>query len=191
MRIGIAGFIGAGKSAVARILVNRGYVVISADEEAHVLYRENANVRDQLASTFGSGILTSDGVNRLELGSLVFGNPEALLKLERIIHPVLAEHLFTKLGEASGHVFLEGALLPRWPELLKQLDQIWLVDAGIKVRLPRIVARGISEFEALQRIAKQNEFPAIIHSHLVRIINEKSLEDLQAQVETIIRDQLQ
>ncbi len=188
MKIGIAGLIGSGKSAVARTVAQEGFTVLFADDEAHVLYRENLDVRNQLARTFGGEILTSDGVDRAKLGSMVFQNLEKLKQLESIVHPVLAEHLHSKMMAVNGHVFLEGALLPKWPHLLSMLDQVWLVDASPEIRLRRVVERGLPEMEARRRMAQQESFPRMMHSHLVVIPNEKGLEELQAHVVRLLKE---
>lgn len=191
MHIGIAGLIGSGKSAVAKLLVGEGFSVIWADDEVHVLYRENAELRAQIAQAFGADMLTEEGVHRAKLGSLVFQDPAALRQLESIIHPVLARHLVKKITDTQGHVFIEGALLPCWPNLLKVLDQVWMVDANPEIRLARVVARGLPVEEAQKRMALQDQFPPLIHPQIVVIPNEKSLEELQALVLNLLKTQLQ
>lgn len=183
MRIGIAGLIGSGKSAVARMVAQEGYPVVFADDEAHVLYRENMQVRASVAQAFGEHFLTAEGVDRARLGRLVFQDPQALQVLENMIHPALALHLFQKLAQESGLVFLEGALLPRWPTLLESLDQVWNVEAAAELRLQRIVSRGLAVEEAQKRMVQQEKFPALHHPHVVTLRNEGSLQDLQAKVQ--------
>jgi dephospho-CoA kinase len=187
--IGICGLIGSGKSAVARQVADAGFCVIHADDEAHVLYAKNQDVRAQMAQAFGSEVLTETGVDRVRLGNLVFADSGELAKLEAIIHPALARHLQERLNqELSLHtVFLEAALLPKWPDLLARCDQVWQVESSEALRLARIMERGLSEEAATQRIRKQDSFPPIVHKNFIQICNEGSLSGLQSQIARLLR----
>jgi len=186
--IGISGLIGSGKSAVARLVAEAGYYVLHADDEAHVVYATNTLVRSQLAQTFGPEILTAEGVDRVRLGSRVFADPNELAKLEAIIHPALALHLQARLSkERSLHpVFLEAALLPKWPDLLASCDQVWEVWAPETLRLSRVVARGLSVAEANKRIEQQRILPALDHRCVVRVENAASLLELDQHIQTLL-----
>ena len=190
--IGIAGLIGSGKSAVVDFLAQQGYPILKGDDEAHILYRKNKSVRTMLANAYGADNKTPSGVDRAKLGALVFANPEQLLILERIIHPILAQHLEKKMRAlAKGvnppkAVFLEGALLPKWTALIAKLDEVWIIDASEDIRFKRIVARGLSQPEARKRIVQQRTFPMLVHKHCVKIKNEGSLQALQQKVQSLL-----
>ena len=187
--IGIAGLIGAGKSAVADIVRAAGFPVINADDEAHVLYRDNGEVRTALAKAFGPDILTAEGVDRPRLGALVFSHSGAMQTLEGIIHPVLALHLHRLLrSEAETHakVFLEGALLPRWQDLLGEMDEVWEVVAPLSARLQRVMARGLSQVDARARMQRQADLPPIRHARMVILQNDRDLSALDAQVKRLL-----
>jgi len=186
-KIGIAGFIGSGKSTVAKMLQESGFTVIDADAEAHYIYATHADVRIALSTAFGPSVLTADGVDRRRLGQLVFSDPKALQQLETIIHPVLATHLIQRMASASQHtnlgaVFVEGALLPKWPSLLQILDQIWEVRAPEAHRVERIVQRGSERCDAEHRIKQQRLFPPIMHPNVIVFENHGDVQALYHQV---------
>jgi len=186
VKIGLSGFIGSGKSTVASLARAAGYPVLDADAEAHVLYKNNLAVRTAMSQTFGANILTADGVDRKVLGSLVFSDEARLLQLESIIHPALSEHLLRTLQKpVTGVLFLEGALLPRWPALLQQLDQVWDVRAPAEQRLQRIIARGLPPQEAQRRIAQQESMPPLQHHELVVIDNSGTPADMERRVQNL------
>jgi|GEM_PF-219052 len=177
--IGIAGKMGSGKSTVSRWLAQQGFAVIDADAEAHRLYKEDSDLREKLSETFGDSILTPTGVDRARLAAIVFQDEKQLRKLEDIVHPVLQLHLQQLMkSHSSPWVFLEAALLPRWPDFTASLDEVWDVVASETVRLYRVVHRGLEESAARDRMASQLNLANIQHSHRVVIPNEGSAEGL-------------
>jgi dephospho-CoA kinase len=108
-------------------------------------------------------------VNSALIADRVFADDEAREKLEQIVYPYLnraVEDFFDADSETSKCVaevadaaknyrFVEAALFSRAPELLKMLDEIWIVDAPENVRLQRLIARGLSESDASRRIENQ------------------------------------
>ena len=165
LKIGITGSIGAGKSFMGRLLRARNFQVLDADCKVHELYRDSAGLRAEMAAYFGEECLTPDGVNSALIADRVFADANARVKLEQIVYPYLnraVADFFT--GEAAGFSsgndadkcrFVEAALFSRAPELVKMLDEIWIIDAPESARLERLVQRGLSESDAKRRIENQ------------------------------------
>ena len=169
VKVGITGSIGAGKSFVGALLRERGFQVLDADCKVHELYRDCNELRAELADYFGPSCLTSTGVNSVLIADRIFADAKSREKLEQIVYPYLnraVEDFFDADSETSKCVaevadaaknyrFVEAALFSRAPELLKMLDEIWIVDAPENVRLQRLIARGLSESDASRRIENQ------------------------------------
>ena len=172
VKIGITGSIGSGKSFVGALLRERGFQVLDADRKVHELYRDSQALRRELASFFGEECLTPTGVNKELVADRVFADASAREKLEQIVYPHLTgavQNFFDDAGDgekrAGGNCreandeesarFVEAALFSRAPELVKLLDEIWIVEAPENVRLQRLVARGLSESDASRRIENQ------------------------------------
>lgn len=169
VKIGITGSIGSGKSFVGELLRERGFRVLDADRQVHELYRDSKELRAKLADFFGEACLTPTGVNSALIADRVFADDKAREKLEQIVYPYLSravEDFFDADSETSKCVaevadaaknyrFVEAALFSRAPELLKMLDEIWIVDAPENLRLQRLIARGLSESDASRRIENQ------------------------------------
>ena len=65
-----------------------------ADQVAHDLYQPGSPLVQELAAAFGAQILdTQGGVNRRVLGDIVFRDPQKLVQLERIVHPLVRAKL--------------------------------------------------------------------------------------------------
>jgi dephospho-CoA kinase len=89
MRIlGLTGSIGMGKSAAARMFRRLGVPVHDADAEVHRLLGKGGGAVRAVEAAF-PGVVKEGAVDRLALGAKVFGDPPALRKLERILHPLV------------------------------------------------------------------------------------------------------
>ena len=150
--IGITGSIGAGKSLVGRLLRDRKIRVIDADVAVHHLYRDHQELRLSIAREFGEDILTEKGISRSRMADLIFSDSSARIRLESLVYPVLTEYLLQE-----NPAFVEAALFENVPELVKHLDEIWVVTAPVQIRLNRLIEnRGFSEVDARRRIELQS-----------------------------------
>lgn len=90
MRIlGLTGSIGMGKSTVAAMFEEAGVPVFDADAAVHALQGPGGALVDAIEQAF-PGTVGSGGVDRARLGARVLGDPEALARLEGIVHPAVA-----------------------------------------------------------------------------------------------------
>ncbi|AEF93894.1 Dephospho-CoA kinase [Desulfotomaculum nigrificans CO-1-SRB] len=161
MIIGLTGNIASGKSSVAKYLRDLGALVIDADQVARRVVMPNTPALREIVLSFGPGILNEDGsLNRRKLGSIVFKDQTARLRLEQITHPRIEEEinrqiLSFKESSPDGVLVLEVPLLIEvgWH---KKVDQVWLVVVREDVQLHRLVMRDkLSPAEARQRMASQ------------------------------------
>ena len=93
LRVGLTGDLGSGKSTVARMLAERGAVVLSSDEMGRALMQPGERPYAQIIAAFGSGIVAADGsLDRRKLAALAFDarNPR-VDELNAIIHPAVIE----------------------------------------------------------------------------------------------------
>lgn len=133
--LGLTGSIGMGKSTTAAMFRAAGVPVHDADAAVHRLYSGRA-VAPIEAAFPGT---TADGrVDRTRLGAIVLGNPDALCRLERIVHPLVrAEELdFVGRAAASGAPI---AVLD--VPLLFEAGGEHRVDAVVTVTAPAAVQR--------------------------------------------------
>src|SRR5512147_1107703 len=87
--IGLTGNIATGKSVVRKMLEHLGAYGIDADALGHRAIALGSPGYRPVVDTFGKWILTPDGqVDRGRLGRIVFADPEALARLESIVHPL-------------------------------------------------------------------------------------------------------
>lgn len=187
--IGLTGGIGSGKSTVAKILAELGAEVINADLVGHEVYQPGTLGFTKVVEAFGDGIVGDDGtIDRKKLGPIVFGKPEALAMLNRIVHPLIAEaveeRIETRRSEgAQRPIVVEAAVLieANW---LPLVDEVWVVIASPKAVVERVNAeRGLPAAQIEARMKAQiSDEERRAHASLV-IENTGSLADLRAKVE--------
>ena len=99
--IGLTGSIGMGKSTTAQFFAEAGVPVHDADLTVHQLYAGEAA---PLVEAAFPGVTNADGVDRKELAKRVMNDPEALRRLEGIIHPLVRreEMRFLDQSELTG-----------------------------------------------------------------------------------------
>jgi dephospho-CoA kinase len=99
--LGLTGSIGMGKSTASKLFREEGVPVFEADAAVHALYKGAAA---QLIEEAFPGTTRDGEVDRPVLSRVVFGNPEALARLEAIVHPLVRamETEFVESARAAG-----------------------------------------------------------------------------------------
>ena len=152
--LGLTGSIGMGKSAVAAMLRGLGVPVFDADAAVHELQGPDGACVEPIERAF-PGTTGPAGVDRQKLGAAVFGNPDALKTLERIVHPEVAELRRTFLadnGEAPLIVFDIPLLFEQTGE--HGLDAVVVVSAPAAMQRERVLARPGMTAEKFEQILK-------------------------------------
>ena len=145
LRIGLTGPIGCGKSTVAGWLAEQGAAVIDADEVAREVTPPGSTELAAVVDVFGPGILQSDGtLDRSALGRLVFSDPEALRRLEAIIHPAVRPRILALMAAAADAgapaVVVEAIKLVEGG-LAELCDEVWLVVCESDAQRERLGGR--------------------------------------------------
>lgn len=87
--LGMTGSIGMGKSATADLFREEGIPVYDADLAVHALYQKGGAAVGPISGAF-PGTVSDGAVDRMRLREQVIDDPEAMRKLERIVHPLAA-----------------------------------------------------------------------------------------------------
>lgn len=161
MRVGLTGGIASGKSTVARLLAERGAVVIDSDLLAREVVAPGTDGLARIAARFGSAVLRDEGgersLDRPALGRIVFADPAARADLEAIVHPAVRARA-AELEAAAGPDAVVVQMIPLLVETRQagDFDLCVVVDVDPQVQLQRLLARDrIDATEARQRIEAQ------------------------------------
>jgi dephospho-CoA kinase len=130
-----------GKSAVAAMFRGLGVPVFDADAAVHELQGPGGACVAPIERAF-PGTTGPQGVDRQKLGAAVFGNPEALKRLEAIVHPEVAEMRRAFLDDNAEQPLIVFDI----PLLFEKtgahgLDAVAVVSAPAAVQRERVLAR--------------------------------------------------
>lgn len=193
--IGLAGGIGTGKSAVSHILEELGAVVLDADRFGHEVYLPNTDGLREVVAAFGEDVLLPSGeIDRRALGGKVFGNPEAMEKLNAIAWPRirqrLADGIEEQRREGTQVVVLDAAVLIEagWTDAA---DEVWVVTAPEARVIQRIQARNnLTEEQVRARMSSQMSTEERVKHADIVVENDGDLDDLRRTVEALWEERL-
>ncbi|MDT6939709.1 dephospho-CoA kinase [Brucella pseudogrignonensis] len=154
--LGLTGSIGMGKTTASNMFAEAGVPVYSADDAVHALYAGRAA---PLIEAAFPGTVQDGTVDRAKLSAAVLGKPEALKKLESIIHPLVHEEEAAFLARARA----DGAdiALIDIPLLFEtggnnRVDKVAVVSAPADIQRARVLARpGMTEEKFAAILARQ------------------------------------
>ncbi|MBV7363648.1 dephospho-CoA kinase [Actinomycetaceae bacterium TAE3-ERU4] len=154
--LGITGGIGSGKTQVSSALVSIPENLIDADKISRQITDEDESLKQEIASFFGSSLLSKGKIDRAALAKLVFVDKTALRTLEELLHPRIIQTIQTRIKKAnhSELIVLDAPLLIE-AGLLSLVSQVCVVTAPLELRLKRLETRGVIREDALARMAHQ------------------------------------
>jgi len=185
--IGLTGNIATGKSVVRKMMEHLGAYGIDADTLGHRAIAKDAPGYQAVVDTFGKWILGPDGqVDRSRLSKVVFADPQALEKLESIVHPLVGQAVDVLVRRSSQQVIVIEAIKLLESPLRQACDTVFVTYARPEIQLARLMQkRDMNEDIAFQRIATQPSQETKVAAANFVIRNEGSFEDTWRQVTSI------
>ena len=184
--VGLTGGIGSGKTTVSAMLAARGAIIIDADQITRELQAPGSPVLQEIVAAFGNEMLDQAGaLDRAALAAKVFGDADALAKLNKIVHPAVGREMVARLDaqrDTDNVVVLDIPLLVENPR--EGLCGTLVVDLPVEVAVERLVAhRNMARADAEARIARQATREARVAIADRVIDNSGDLADLETQVD--------
>lgn len=159
---GLTGSIAMGKTTAAAMLRRLGVPVHDADAAVHRLLGPGGRAVPAVAAAF-PGVVAGGRVDRGALGAIVFAEPAALARLERIIHPLVARETV--------------AFLRRWARQRRRLvvlDVPLLLETGGERWCDRVLVVSAPAFLQRQRaLARPGMTPAKLAGILARQVPDR------------------
>jgi len=192
--VALTGGIASGKSTIARRLAAHGAVIVDADQVVRDVQQPGSPVLSAIAAEFGDRMLRPDGsLDRALLGGRVFGDPDAVKRLNVIVHPAVrveSQRQFEQAfaANADAVVVYDVPLLAE-ARLSDPWELIVVAHAPADVRRRRLIElRGLSEKDAAARIASQVSDEQRLGLADVVIETTGALEDTLRQVDQLWSD---
>ncbi|WP_256759981.1 dephospho-CoA kinase [Cohnella sp. WQ 127256] len=161
MNMGLTGGIATGKSTIAKLLAERGAILIDLDAIAREVVEPGQPSLLAIAERFGQAILQSDGtLDRKKLGSIVFTDPMERKALEAITHPairaVMKERMAYHESNTPHKLVVVDVPLLYESKLESYFEQVMVVYVPREVQLQRLLERDkLTVEEALKRLEAQ------------------------------------
>lgn len=141
--LGLTGSIAMGKSTASALFRREGVPVFCADQTVHRLLGPGGAAVAAIEANF-PGVVAAGAVDRVQLAAKVFADPQALKRLEAIVHPLVidAQDRFLKAAARRGSplAVLDIPLLFE-AGLDRLCDRIAVVSAPASVQYQRLVRR--------------------------------------------------
>jgi dephospho-CoA kinase len=160
LRVGLTGGIACGKSRALERFARHGFATLDLDGVAHEVMCPGRPAYVEVVDAFGRGVVAPDGsIDRRALGAIVFGDPEARLRLNAILHPRVRheEGRLAAVEERGGATVLvtAAALLIESGAHLR-FDRLLVVDCSPEAQVRRLKERdGMNEAAARSRVDAQ------------------------------------
>ncbi|MEW2476605.1 dephospho-CoA kinase [Micromonospora gifhornensis] len=193
LKVGLTGGIGSGKSAVARRLVERGAVLVDADQLSREVVAPGTDGLAEVVAAFSARVLDADGaLDRAALADLVFTDEAARRRLEAIVHRrVRARTAELVAAAAPDAVVVNDVPLLAEVGLAPTYHLVVVVQTALATRLQRLTRdRGMSRADAERRIAGQADDASRAAVADVLLSNDGTLAQLHAAVDALWDDRL-
>jgi dephospho-CoA kinase len=187
--VGLTGSIGMGKSATAKIFAGLGVAVYDADAAVHALYAKDGAAVEPIEAAF-PGAARDGAIDRELLAKAVLHTPDALKRLEAIVHPLVAEAQlrFLEAAQKKGQnlVVLDIPLLFETGGAAR-VDVVVVASAAPEIQRRRVLERpGMTE-EKLEAILSKQTPDAEKRARADFIVDtSRGLDDAKRQVASIL-----
>ena len=188
--IGLTGSIGMGKSTTAKLLAEEGARVFDADAVVASLYASGGGAVEPVEQAF-PGCVVDGAVDRDRLTAALHDDPVGFEKLERIVHPLVAEARarFLEQAQADGvrFVVMDAPLLFE-TGMDETVDVVMVVSAPERVQRDRVLARPGMTAKKLDAILARQTPDAEKRRRADYVIDtSQGVEDARAQVRAALK----
>jgi len=161
LKVGLTGGLACGKSFVGEVLRSCGCLLIQADELGHAVLAPDGEAYDGVVREFGREVVDAGGkIDRKALAARVFGAPERLAALNKLVHPAVfrrEDELMAEFAarEPDGIAVVEAAILIETGSY-RRYDRIVLVTCREEQQVERALRRdGASKADVYARLERQ------------------------------------
>jgi dephospho-CoA kinase len=191
LNVGLTGGISTGKTTIARLLVEKGAILIDLDELAHNVQLPETDVWREIITTFGEGVLNPDRtIDRNKLGAIVFNDPAKLKRLNEIVHPAVFREWKKEIKQIEA-VKSDAIVLSDIPLLIEigaqeRFDVVLLVYIPREEQLERLIKRNGYDCDyAEKRIASQMPIEEKVKYARIVVNNQGTMEETKKQVDEV------
>lgn len=191
--VGLTGMSGAGKSTACKVFSENGWAVIDCDIVARKVVEKGKPALCEISEHFGREILFSDGgLDRKQLGNLVFSDARRLNELNELIYPYISYEIISRAEEYIMNDCMN--ILLDAPTLFESgadglCDKIVSVTAPIECCIARIMERDKLTAEQAENRLKSQHSEEFYHEKSDFCVNNNGdTVQLKQKIGTIIKE---
>ncbi|MFD3188907.1 dephospho-CoA kinase [Sedimentitalea sp. HM32M-2] len=184
--LGLTGSIGMGKSTTAAMFVDEGCALWDADAAVHRLYAKGGAAVGPLGREFPQAV--QDGaVDRGVLKQIIGAAPEALARIEAIVHPLVAQDRAQFRDQAGSDILVFDIPLLFETGGGAGMDAVACVSAPPDIQESRVLDRGTMTRDQFQLIRDKQMPDAEKRARSDFVIVTDTLDHAREQVQDIVR----
>ncbi len=174
--VGLTGGIGSGKSTVARLLADRGAVVLDADALAREAVDPGTPGFERVVRRFGKQLIeaATGELDRKALAATVFADEQARKDLEAIVHPEVFRLMSERVSALRG------------TDAVVVFDAPLIVETGFDQVVDVLVVVTASEEEQVARVVRERSMDP--EEARARIRAQAPLEAKLARADEVIEN---
>jgi len=153
--IGVTGSFATGKTTVANMFLELGLKKIDADEIAHIIFKEDSNIKKKILNILGKSILSNNIIDRKKIANIIFYDKKKLEEYCDLLHPVIIKNIKEKIKQLFMFDVVVDAPLLIEAGLFKDMDVVIVVEAFLEQQIIRGKKKGFSESLIKQIIKNQ------------------------------------
>ncbi|WP_026758009.1 dephospho-CoA kinase [Sediminimonas qiaohouensis] len=186
-KLGLTGSIGMGKSTTAELFMQNGCDVWDADAAVHRLYSAGGRAVEPVGAEFPDAIVDGE-VSRDQLRKIIAENPDALRRIEEIVHPLLSHDRADFVASASNDILVFDIPLLFETGGDANMDAVVCVTVPEEVQRARVLERGTMD-EAQFDSIKAKQMPSDEKCKRADyVVETDTLDHAAAQVRAIVND---
>ncbi|KIT14963.1 dephospho-CoA kinase [Jannaschia aquimarina] len=187
IRLGLTGSIGMGKTTTAQMFRDRNIPVWDADAAVHRLYAQGGSAVDPVAAIFPDAV--RDGaVDRARLRGVVTTDPDALARLEAIVHPLVAADRAAWSEARSAPMAVFDIPLLYETDAAGQFDHVAVVSTDPDTQRRRVMERGTMTGDQFDAILAKQMPDAEKRRRADYIIDTSTMDGARQDVDRIIAE---